>query len=92
MTNDRQLLQALGSVSQENRFKIPVRYEQMFEKNLRDVVKSECGNKPFGKTLQYLAVNPVDAECDMIHEACKGYVTFCLVYIYRFKCEIGIYN
>lgn len=71
-TNEKALFKALGSISQENRYKVPVRYEQMFEKKLYDVVKSECGSKPFGKTLQYLSVNPVEAECEMIHAACKG--------------------
>jgi Annexin len=65
------LIKILGSTTQEQRYKIPIRYEQMFEKDLHELIKSECGRRPFGKTLQYLAVNPVMAECDMIH-ACTG--------------------
>jgi hypothetical protein len=37
-----------------------------------DVMKSECGNKDFGTAVQFLAVDPVTAECMMINAACKG--------------------
>lgn len=35
-------------------------------------MKSECGNKDFGTAVQFLAVDPVTAECMMINTACKG--------------------
>lgn len=35
-------------------------------------MESECGNKVFGTALQFLAVDPVHAECLMIEEACQG--------------------
>jgi Annexin len=73
-TQEKALVTVLGSTTQENRYKIPIRYEQMFEKDLFELIKSECGGKPFGKTLQYLSVNPIVAECEMINQACKGYV------------------
>lgn len=57
----RDLVKILGSTKQEDRYKIPIRYEQMFEKDLYDLIKSECGRRPFGKTLQLLAVNPLVA-------------------------------
>ena len=44
----------------------------MFGKSLLDVMKSECGNKDFGTAVQFLAVDPVEAECMMIDKACKG--------------------
>lgn len=47
----------------------------MFKKELQAVIKSECGNKDFGTALQFLAVDPVEAECDMVDRACKGFGT-----------------
>ena len=57
------------------------RYHELYEKQLIDVIKSECGNKPFGLTLQYLSVPPDVAECHMIHDACDGYVHLCTIEI-----------
>jgi hypothetical protein len=51
---------------------VPGRYFQMFHKDLVALMKSECGNRDFGTALQYLAVDPVHAECMMIEDACKG--------------------
>jgi hypothetical protein len=69
------LLKALGSCSPENRCVVPGRYYQMFGKNLVDVVKSECGSKVFGTALQYFALDPVHAECEMVEDACQGFGT-----------------
>lgn len=51
---------------------IPIRYKQLFKKSLLDVIDNECGDKPFGTALQFLAVDPVEAECLMINKASKG--------------------
>ena len=56
----------------ETRCKVTIRYKEMFDKELKDVMKSECGNRDFGTALQFLAVDPVSAECAMIQKACKG--------------------
>lgn len=74
-TDENKLLRALGRCTPEMRCKVPLRYKEMFEKELQAVVKSECGNKDFGTALQFLAVDPVEAECDMIDRACKGFGT-----------------
>jgi hypothetical protein len=68
----RRLLQAMGAMTPEQRCKVPIRYKKLHGKNLRDVMKSECGNRDFGTALQFLAVNPVETECLMIDKACKG--------------------
>ena len=68
----RRLLKAMGGMSMEERCMVPIRYKELFKKKLVDVMKSECGNKDFGTALQFLAVNPVEAECMMIDKACKG--------------------
>ena len=46
--------------------------QELFGKELLAVVKSECGNKDFGTALQFLSVNPCEAECLMIDKATKG--------------------
>jgi hypothetical protein len=65
-------LQAMGTQSAETRCKVPARYKELFGKELKAVMKAECGNKDFGIALQFLAQNPIEAECDMIMTACKG--------------------
>ena len=59
-------------MSPETRCKVALRYPEVHGKNLRALVKSECGNRDFGTALKFLAVSPVEAECDMIKKACKG--------------------
>ena len=73
-TLERALLHALGSQTPTERCYVAKRYHQLYEKELVDVIRSECGNKPFGLTLQYLSVPPDVAECHMIRDACDGYV------------------
>ena len=62
----------MGSMNGETRCKVALRYKELFEKDLKAVMKSECGKRDFGTALQFLAVDTVTAECDMIHKACKG--------------------
>jgi Annexin len=62
----------MGSQSAETRCKVPLRYKELFGKDLKSVMKAECGSKDFGLALQFLAQDPVSAECDMIMSACKG--------------------
>ena len=62
----------MGGMTPETRCKVPVRYQEMFEKELKEVMKSECGSRDFGTALQFLAVSPHVAECDMIEKACQG--------------------
>ena len=56
----------MGSMNAETRCKVALRYKEMFDKDLKAVMKSECGSRDFGTALQFLAVDPVTAECDMI--------------------------
>eukprot|EP00527_Entomoneis_sp_CCMP2396_P009148 CAMPEP_0198137210 /NCGR_PEP_ID=MMETSP1443-20131203/739_1 /TAXON_ID=186043 /ORGANISM="Entomoneis sp., Strain CCMP2396" /LENGTH=323 /DNA_ID=CAMNT_0043798569 /DNA_START=41 /DNA_END=1012 /DNA_ORIENTATION=+ len=71
-TDESRLLKAVGGLTPDTRCKVPIRYKALFDKELKKVIKSECGSRDFGKALQYLAVTPDEAECDMIEEACKG--------------------
>lgn len=59
-------------MTMEQRCVVPIRYKELFKKNLSDVIKSECGNRDFGTAAQFLAVDPVHAECLILDKACKG--------------------
>jgi len=59
-------------MSGETRCKVPSRYKELFDKDLRALIKSECGKRDFGTALGFLAVDPVSAECEMINDACQG--------------------
>jgi hypothetical protein len=48
---------------------VHVLYKQKYNKDLVEVIESECGSKNFGQTLQFLALDPAEAECMMIHMA-----------------------
>jgi hypothetical protein len=75
LVSPRRLLVAMGSMSAETRCMVPIKYKQMFDKKLKDVMKSECGKKDFGTALQFLAQPPDAAEAGMIHKACSGFGT-----------------
>lgn len=49
------------------------------------MMKSECGSRDFGTTLQLLAIPTHEMECDMITKACKGFGTNELV-LYPIMC------
>jgi hypothetical protein len=48
------------------------RYKEIHGKELKAVMKSECGRGDFGTALQLLALPPDEAECEIIIKACKG--------------------
>lgn len=62
----------MASQSPETRCKVHLRYKQLYDKELTDVIKSECGKRAFGQVLQFLATDPLTAECMMINKACSG--------------------
>jgi hypothetical protein len=65
------LVAALGSTTPEDRLKICLRYKDIYEKDLKSVMKKEVSGD-LGTVLKYLALSPVEAECAMIKAACKG--------------------
>ena len=66
------LLKVVGSMSPSTRCKVPLRYKELFGKELNSVMKSECGKRDFGFALQLLAVDPLTADCMLIEKACDG--------------------
>ncbi len=65
------LISSLGSTMPEDRLKISLRYKEIFDKKLKDVIQQETSGD-FGTCMKYLSLNPVQAECSMIKDACKG--------------------
>ena len=65
------LLEAIGATTPEERFKIALRYKDLFEEDLKDVMESETSGD-FGLALKMCSFGPAEAECYMIHRACKG--------------------
>jgi Annexin len=70
-TDELRLIKELAVLSPEDRCKVSLRYKEVHGKELKDVLKRECRGD-FGEALQFLAVPPDVAECDMIKKACKG--------------------
>ena len=62
-TSEGRLIEAIGSTTGEERKYISLRYEEVHEKELKKLMKSECGSDNFGQALQYLSLGPVEAEC-----------------------------
>jgi len=71
-TDELRLIKELALLSPEDRCKVALRYKQVHGKELKDLMRKECGNRDFGTALQFLAVPPDEAECDMLMKACKG--------------------
>ena len=69
--NRQKVIDALATQDPTARTKIAMRYEELFGKNLKELMKSEFRGD-FGNTLQLLALPPHQAECCMLHKACKG--------------------
>lgn len=70
-TDEDSLIENLGKTTPEDRLKITLRYEDIYNKTLKSLMKSEASGS-FGKVLKYLSFDPVEAECAMIKDACKG--------------------
>jgi hypothetical protein len=70
-TNESELIEAIGATTPEDRFKIAIRYKDLYEKELKDVMQSESSGD-FGLALKMCSFGPVEAECYMIKQACKG--------------------
>lgn len=70
-TDEKGLINALACRNGEERVKIAMSYEQMFEKELNEVMNSEVGGD-LGTALEFLAYPPHKAEAAMLKMACRG--------------------
>eukprot|EP00529_Nitzschia_sp_RCC80_P030781 CAMPEP_0113462194 /NCGR_PEP_ID=MMETSP0014_2-20120614/11952_1 /TAXON_ID=2857 /ORGANISM="Nitzschia sp." /LENGTH=290 /DNA_ID=CAMNT_0000354021 /DNA_START=99 /DNA_END=967 /DNA_ORIENTATION=+ /assembly_acc=CAM_ASM_000159 len=71
-TDEMRLIKELARTTPEQRCQVSARYPQVHGKELKKVMKSECGNRDFGTALQFLAVPPDVMEADMLMKAMKG--------------------
>jgi annexin A7/11 len=71
-TDEIRLIKVLGNCSLRQRALIAAKYEDVYGKDLKTVMKKECGKGDFGIALQLLSVPADEAECDIIKLACKG--------------------
>ncbi len=71
--DDKRLIKALGNTTSEDRKKIQIRYPEIYSKDLRKLIKDECGNNDYGTAMQLLSLGPVEAECYMIKKAVDGW-------------------
>lgn len=70
--DSKRLIAALGSTTGEERKKIALRFPELHDKDLRKLMKEECGKSDFGLVMQFLGLGPVEAECMMIKKAVDG--------------------
>lgn len=70
-TDEAALNAALGPKTAEQRYLISLRYKELFQQNLKDLVKSEAGGH-YGKLLALVAAPLPEAEADIVLDATKG--------------------
>lgn len=70
-TDEKALNAALGPKSADTRYQIAVRYKQLFNESLKDLVKSEAGGH-YGKLLAAISVPLPEMEADIVRLATKG--------------------
>ncbi|KAL4140865.1 hypothetical protein PRNP1_015145 [Phytophthora ramorum] len=70
-TDEQGLIAALGTKSADQRFLISVRYQQLFGKELKKVLKSETSGD-FGHLLQLIARPLPEADAAILRKATKG--------------------
>ena len=70
-TDEDKLNEVLAARSAADRYLIAARYPELFEKDLKDVIKSETSGN-YGKLLQFIS-QPIDmTEAQILREATKG--------------------
>ncbi|KAL7679583.1 putative annexin [Plasmopara halstedii] len=70
-TNEEAIIAALGTKSADTRYLISVRFKEIYEKDLRKVLKSETSGD-FNYLLQLIAQSLPEAEVTIIRKATKG--------------------
>ena len=73
-TDESSLLTAMGSTTAEDRYKIVIKFEEIYEKPLIDLIRSETSGD-FGMVLKLLALSPAEAEARLIDKATKDWGT-----------------
>mmetsp|Transcript_388 Transcript_388/g.573 ORF Transcript_388/g.573 Transcript_388/m.573 type:complete len:331 (+) Transcript_388:63-1055(+) len=71
-TDEQGVIDALGTLNGEMRHLVNLAYEQTYDKDLRKVMKSECGSGDFGFALQLMALPPHEADAMICRKAMSG--------------------
>jgi len=69
--NKQKVIDALATQNATTRYQMAIRYKELFDKELVDVMKKEFSGN-FGLALQFLALPSDKAECAMIKKATDG--------------------
>ncbi|EGZ15193.1 hypothetical protein PHYSODRAFT_561117 [Phytophthora sojae] len=73
-TDEKTLIAALGAKSADQRYLVSVRYQQLYGKELRKVLKSETSGD-FGRLLQLISRPLPEGEASILRKATKGFGT-----------------
>jgi hypothetical protein len=79
------LIKELARTTPEQRAQLAARYPQVHGKELKKVMKSECGNKDFGTALQFLSVPSGKQQQESEGICC---VVLCCVVLQRVCCDM----
>ena len=82
--NAKAVTEALGDTTATERYQIAMRYREIYEKDLREVMKSEFSGD-YGTAVQLLALPPHEAECRMIKLGTDG-IGAKVVMVYSILC------
>mmetsp|Transcript_582 Transcript_582/g.879 ORF Transcript_582/g.879 Transcript_582/m.879 type:complete len:336 (+) Transcript_582:98-1105(+) len=69
--NKKKVIDALATRDATDRYKISIRYKELYEKSLLDVMKKEFSGD-LGMTLEFLSLPLDEAECRMLKKATDG--------------------
>lgn len=69
--NKQKVMDALATQDTTQRYQIFVRYKELYQKNLWELMKKEFSGD-FGTALEFLALPSHQAECAMLRKATKG--------------------
>lgn len=65
------LIDVFGSMTPEDRLKVSIRYKDLYDVELKTLVKKETSGD-FGMALKFCSFDPIVSECAMLKEGCKG--------------------
>jgi len=65
------LIDTFGSMTPEDRLKVSIRYKDLYDVELKTLVKKETSGD-FGMALKFCSFDPIVSECAMLKEGCKG--------------------
>lgn len=71
-TDENTMTEVLGSKTAEERYIISKQYAEIYEEALYEAIDDETGGS-YGRAMKLLALDPVQCEAKMVHNALKGW-------------------